>query len=137
MFGTLVVCLPSKHKGGDIVASHRGQSKIFQTGSTFDHSYIAWYADVTHEVKPIVSGYRLVLIYNLIQEATGPTQSAATLAREKKELSSILSSWSRGVEKKNSLTPEFLTYRLDHEYTDASLCFQSLKGLDKVKAEYL
>lgn len=31
----------------------------------------------------------------------------------------------------------FLTYRPDHKYTDASLRFQTLKGLDKVKAEYL
>lgn len=30
-----------------------------------------------------------------------------------------------------------LTYQLDHEYTEASLRFQSLKALDKVKAKYL
>ncbi len=137
MFGTLVICLPSKHEGGDVVASHCGQSKTFQSHSTFYHSYIAWYADVMHEVKPITSGYRLVLVYNLIQRSIGPIQSAATLAKEKKELSSILASWSRGFAKESSEAPEFLAYQLDHEYTDASLCFQSLKGLDKVKAEYL
>ena len=137
MFGTLVICLPSKHEGGDVVASHRGQSKIFHTSSTFDHNYISWYADVTHEVKPIISGHRLVLVYNLIQYSTGPTLSATVLAREKKELSSILSSWTRGATKENPKAPIFLTYQLDHRYTDASLQFQSLKGVDKVKAEYL
>lgn len=137
MFGTLVICLPSKHEGGEIVASHRGQSKTFRTGSTFNHTYIAWYADVKHEVKPITSGYRLVLVCNLIQRSTGPTQSAAILAREKKELSRILGSWVRGVQKEKSKASVFLTYQLDYDYTDASLQFQSLRGLDKVKAEYL
>ena len=137
MFGTLVISLPSRHEGGDIVASHRGQSKTFQSGSTFDYRYTAWYSDVTHEVKPITSGHRLVLVYNLIQLSVGHTQSADVLAMKKKELSSILSSWSRGVARDNSEAPEFLLYQLDHQYTDASLRFQSLKGLDKVKAEYL
>lgn len=137
MFGTLVICLPSKYEGGEIVASHRGQSRTFQTGSTFNHTYIAWYADVKHEVKPITSGYRLVLVYNLVQRSTGPTQSAAILAREKKELSSMLGSWARGVKKEKSKAPMFLIYQFDYEYTDVSLRFESLKGLDKVKAEYL
>lgn len=52
-------------------------------------------------------------------------------------LKGIISSWSRSVEAPASKAPNFLAYKLDHEYTDASLKFQSLKGLDKVKAEYL
>lgn len=42
MFGTLVICLPSDYEGGAVVASHRGESKVFKTASTFDHTYIAW-----------------------------------------------------------------------------------------------
>ncbi|KAN0067271.1 hypothetical protein V8E54_014726 [Elaphomyces granulatus] len=68
MFGTLVVSLPSKHEGGDVVASHRGESRTFSSSSAseFDYSYAAWYSDITHEVKPVTSGYRIVLTYNLI-----------------------------------------------------------------------
>ena len=52
-------------------------------------------------------------------------------------LRSIMSSWSRSIEEPRSKAPIFLAYKFDHEYTDASLKFESLKGLDKVKAECL
>lgn len=59
------------------------------------------------------------------------------LSREKRMVQRIISSWARSVEEALSKAPDFLAYKLDHEYTDASLRFQSLKGLDKVKGEYL
>ena len=95
------------------------------------------YADVTHEVKAVTSGYRLVLTYNLIDLSQGLQRSADMLTREKKMLKRIISSWTSSVERPASKAPNFLAYKFDHEYTDASLKFQSLKGLDKVKAEYL
>lgn len=51
-----------------MIASHKGESLTFKTSPTseFGYSYAAWYADVSHEVKPVTSGYRLVLTYNLI-----------------------------------------------------------------------
>ena len=52
-------------------------------------------------------------------------------------LKGIISCWARSVETPGTNSPSFLVYKLDHEYTDASLRFQSLKGLDKVKADYL
>lgn len=52
-------------------------------------------------------------------------------------LKSIISSWARDSEKEAPDAPNFLAYKLDHEYTDASLKFHTLKGLDKVKAQYL
>lgn len=51
-------------------------------------------------------------------------------------LKTIVSSWANSVEEPSSKAPKFLAYKLDHEYTEASLKYQSLKGLDKVKAEY-
>ena len=42
MFGTLVICLPSEFEGGAVVASHHGNSKVFETASAFDHTYVAW-----------------------------------------------------------------------------------------------
>lgn len=44
MFGTLVISLPSKHTGGDIVACHHGETKRFVTsaGSAYKMNYIAW-----------------------------------------------------------------------------------------------
>ena len=85
----------------------------------------------------VTSGRRLVLTYNLIDLSQGLQRSAAMLTREKRMLKGIISSWTRGIEKGAYGTPDFLAYKLDHEYTNASLKFQSLKGLDKIKAECL
>jgi predicted 2-oxoglutarate/Fe(II)-dependent dioxygenase YbiX len=67
MFATLVIQLPSQYTGGELIVKHKGQTH------TFDHSndhlgmfYSAFYADCEHELKPVQSGYRLCLIYNLI-----------------------------------------------------------------------
>ena len=95
------------------------------------------YADVTHEVKTVTSGYRLVLTYNLVDLSQGLQRSADMLLKEKKMLRKVISTWSRSVENPASKAPNFVAYKLDHEYTDASLRFRSLKGLDKLKAEYL
>ena len=45
MFGTLVVCLPSKHEGGGLVLEHRGEKVVFETAesSEFGQSHIAWF----------------------------------------------------------------------------------------------
>jgi len=68
MFATLVVVLPSKHEGGELIINHDGQSKTFNFGgeaSNHTIAYAAFYADCEHEVKPVTEGYRLCLIYNL------------------------------------------------------------------------
>jgi 2OG-Fe(II) oxygenase superfamily len=148
MFGTLVVSLPSKHEGGDVVATHRGESLTFSSslGSDFGFSYAAWYSDVTHEVKTVTSGYRLVLTYNLIHQPL-----AALLERQDKnsaKLISLLESWAvlcdevypsknEPVEwlpdeyNDNDDCPRALLYTLDHQYTSAELSFSRLKGIDQ------
>ena len=95
------------------------------------------YADVMHEVQPVTSGYRLVVVYNLIQSSPGLTHSAARLSSGKNNLEMMLAAWHRGIKKGNDSAPAFLAYALDHEYTEASLNLDSLKGLDKVKADCL
>jgi len=52
MFGTLVICLPSEHVGGAVRLDHQTQTQRLETEpfSKFNISYLAWYADVLHEV---------------------------------------------------------------------------------------
>lgn len=64
MFGTLVICLPSEHQGGDLVVKHHDVTKVFKTSET-QPSMACWFADVSHEVLPVTSGIRWVLTYNL------------------------------------------------------------------------
>ncbi len=69
MVGTLVICLPTKHDGGELVVSHNGkQQKIRMSGaaSGLEISFAAFYADCEHEVKPLVSGHRVCLTYNIV-----------------------------------------------------------------------
>ncbi|KAL8771642.1 MAG: hypothetical protein Q9194_004831 [Teloschistes cf. exilis] len=139
MFDTLVVSLPSLHEGGELIARHSGDGKMFATAtdSAFQFNHIAWYADVMHEVRPVTSGYRFVVVYNLVRTSPGAVQTAAKLLGEKDELGTVLAAWNQGIKKENSDAPRFLLYQLEHEYTEESLKTNSLKGVDKLKADCL
>jgi 2OG-Fe(II) oxygenase superfamily len=156
MFGTLVVCLPSKHEGGDVIASHKGEHLKFSTAKTseFGFSYAAWYSDVRHEVKPVTSGYRLALTYNLIH------RPSAALSEGRNDIStrllSLLEPWAALSSElcppssddykdipdwlswaSDEECPSWLFYELDHGYSDAELSFARLKGLDQVRVAEL
>ncbi|KUJ09566.1 uncharacterized protein LY89DRAFT_273244 [Mollisia scopiformis] len=68
--GTMSIILPCTYTGGDIHAVHDGETSLLET-STKSHTNllcVAWISDVTPEVKSITSGWRLVLLYNLMSE---------------------------------------------------------------------
>ena len=68
MVATLVIGLPAIHEGGELVVSHNGrQHEISLAGaaSGYELSYAAFYADCQHEVRPVKSGHRLCLTYNV------------------------------------------------------------------------
>lgn len=50
MFGTLVICLPSKHEGGEVHVSHGGQRKVLRTAesSEFKSTYLCWFVVLPH-----------------------------------------------------------------------------------------
>ncbi|KAI0479394.1 hypothetical protein GGR56DRAFT_690765 [Xylariaceae sp. FL0804] len=127
MIATLVICLPSLHEGGSVELSHAGKTTIIDTAkaSNFSLTSLAWFSDVTHEIKPLESGYRLVLTYNIIH--TGGVKASAGLAeRQVGRLRSLVSQW-KSVPK----GPEKLVYLLEHKYTQDSLSLKHLKGRDK------
>ncbi|RYP79365.1 hypothetical protein DL769_002989 [Monosporascus sp. CRB-8-3] len=126
MVGTLVVCLPARHDGGDVRLSHAGKSRVFATSPTsaYGLTALAWFSDVTHEITEVTSGYRLVLTYNIIQTG-GPSKSAGSLAKQHEQLQEAISEW-KG--KYNST--KRLLYCLEHQYTRSSLSLENLKGRD-------
>lgn len=90
-----------------------------------------------HEVKPVISGRRLVLTYNLIQKNPGQLPSASNSSKELTKLRSIFSWWKENIVDDVDEMPDMMGYLLDHHYTQASLSLNSLKGKDLKVATYL
>jgi hypothetical protein len=134
MFGTLVVSLPSEHTGGQVVLKHGGKERVLETAapSAFDLSALAWYADVEHEIKPIMSGYRLVLTFNLVQDQMAPKQTAAALDANALYFEKLLRIWRNEFD-----YCDYFIYPLAHKYTASSLSLKNMKGRDAAKCRYL
>ncbi|KAF2029847.1 hypothetical protein EK21DRAFT_100911 [Setomelanomma holmii] len=65
-FGSLVVSLPCRHEGGQLVVRHQGHEITFDwSGSANDIQWAAFYSDCEHEVLEVTSGHRITLTYNL------------------------------------------------------------------------
>ena len=80
MFGTLVLLLPSQYEGGQLLVEHAGQRQTVDCSRGDDwrgFHYAAFYADCRHEIRPVTSGHRLALTYNLcLTQAEGSSGSA-------------------------------------------------------------
>ncbi|KAF2010032.1 hypothetical protein BU24DRAFT_455199 [Aaosphaeria arxii CBS 175.79] len=131
--GTLLICLPSEHTGGNIEVSHHDERCNFATSATsaFGLTVLAWHSDVSSKVQRITSGYRLALEYDLVRNVSeGPEQTATSLSTRHNELQQILQQWQDAPN-----FPDILLYPLKRKYTDLAL--QSLQGGDAAKARYL
>jgi hypothetical protein len=71
--GTLVVCLPSEHSGGELIIRNDGREKEFNFAPhSNDPSIIqfaAFHKDCEHEVLPVTSGHRVVLTYKILKSS--------------------------------------------------------------------
>ncbi|KAK7696246.1 hypothetical protein QCA50_000899 [Cerrena zonata] len=138
MFATIIVVLPSKFTGGEAHLSHGGLSKVYDSSKDSVHqtTVMAWYTDVTHEIKPITSGYRLALAYNLVhtKQSLRPVLSSNNDFID--GVRNALISWNE-CEEDGIPTPEKLVYLLDHKYSQANLRAGALKGADDHKVSIL
>lgn len=129
----MIVVLPSAYTGGAAHLSHNGQSVVYDCSKDSKNTNVmAWYTDIMHEIKPIESGYRLALSYNLIRTTRSlrrPVQSNAAMTAA---LDRILQSWN---EDPHALTK--IIYRLDHSYSQANLNGSALKGRDAQRVAIL
>ncbi|PSS34002.1 hypothetical protein PHLCEN_2v1954 [Hermanssonia centrifuga] len=86
-----------------------------------------WYTDVMHEIKPITSGYRLALSYNLIHSTKSLRPALSGKLGMMGELRKVLVAWK---EDGGELSPEKILFLLDHKYSQANLRASALKGAD-------
>ena len=135
MFATLVVCLPSRHAGGRLIVRHDGQTATIdfaKQGGEFETQYAAFYADCEHEIKPVTSGYRICLVYNLAtagKKQPAAPQNSAAVAAAAKLLSSLFADAAAG--------PNKIAVPFRHQYTEAGLDPRQLKGADRASADVL
>lgn len=129
MFATLVVCLPSLHTGGALEVTHDGEtwSMDLSPASSYGLQYAAFYADCLHEVKPVESGYRVCLVYNLVKPRG--RQQAPRPSAHVQPVTQALEQVLRHRDK--------VAIPLEHEYTEAGLRWDDLKGRDRVLLQVL
>jgi predicted 2-oxoglutarate/Fe(II)-dependent dioxygenase YbiX len=143
MVGTLVVMLPGSFKGGALVVEHAGETATYR-GSKESLSFVAFYADCRHEIRPVTSGHRVVLTYNLLlrQGSAGAIATEAApetidaVARRVDEHFTTPPPSARGADAATA-PPNRLVYLLDHEYTMRGLDWSRLKGSDARRAAVL
>ena len=135
MIATLSVSLPTACAGGEFVVRHRGRERTLDmtTGEPSELTFAAFYADCTHEVRPVTDGHRLSLVFNLCLRP-GDDESpreAPDYTAQVDHLAERLTEWrARGGTDK-------LVWLLDHEYSKAGLSFGGLKNTDAAVARVL
>lgn len=131
MVATLVVSLPSVHTGGELVVSHGGQTRTYRHADRGRIGFVAFYADCVHEVRPVRSGRRVTLTFNLLVThdtdaiETDPDEELAGLVGEH-FATPVAGSPSQAP----LAVPNHLVVLLDHQYSERGLAAGRLKGRD-------
>ncbi len=141
MMGTLVVSLPSPFTGGTMSIEHH-DAKMRVGGSGKHLTFVAFYADCRHEVRPIKQGYPIVLTYNLILEgnatvASVPAADINDLVHTVQEFFTRPSQPRWSGDRRGEHPPDRLVYLLDHQYTQRGLQWNRLKNDDARRAATL
>ena len=137
----MIIILPSAYTGGQVHVSHSNQQQTFDFSSTSLSStaVLAWYTDVKHEVKPVTSGYRLALSYNIIHTAPGvPRPTLPDTHTFVTDLRRILRKWHQDLYE-NTPDDNMAVYLLAHHYSAKNLSsgMAALKGSDAHKVAHL
>ncbi|KAI0486047.1 hypothetical protein F4859DRAFT_353251 [Xylaria cf. heliscus] len=132
MFGTLIISLPSFHRGGNVIVRYLDKEAVF---STYMEAMagVYWYSDASHEVLPVEFGYRWVLTYNLVTTVSleKPLEGPEL---ENKRLREVMESWA-GVDRPDDTSP--LYYALDNKYTEGNLSLAGLESRDQACLDQL
>ncbi|KAH5641592.1 hypothetical protein HBI51_132510 [Parastagonospora nodorum] len=140
-FGSLVVCLPCDHEGGQLVVRHQGQATTFDwSGPGNDIKWAAFYSDCEHEVLEVTSGYRITLTYNLymrrgLGEIAGLSQTLdAQQLPAYKEIKDALAN--PDFMNEGGMLGKYCSHAYAHAIKNAESVFPSvLKGSDMVAYE--
>ncbi len=132
MFATLVITLPGEYEGGEFVIKFDNKQKLIEKDiNKFDIQYTAFYADCSHELLEIKSGYRLSLVYNLIRGDKGVDFGPVVTGNHVNLLVPLL----KKVLQIEGCPPQ--AYILEHQYTPENFSMQLLKRNDNLKTQVI
>ncbi|MDT8369705.1 MAG: 2OG-Fe(II) oxygenase [Longimicrobiales bacterium] len=152
MIATLVVTLPSTFTGGTFEVEHAGETLTFQ-GSKEALSFVAFYPDCTHQVRPVKRGHRVALTFTLSLDpdragegGAGARADADTDGDTVVELARRLRAhfetrrpprWAWRTDAPDRDPPARLVHLLDHQYSLRGLAWHRLKGDDAPRVQAL
>ncbi len=131
MIATMVIVLPTEHEGGELVIDHHGEIRTYdiKQSESLYYSCIAFYADCYHEVKPVISGYRISLTFNLVlEEYAGSFDSLYERDFASRLNSALENHFYEEKSPVNAYSFPKLVYLLDHQYTQSGLSWDGLKN---------
>ena len=136
MIATLSISLPVAGEGGELIVRHRGREVTadMNVEEPSELAFAAFYADCSHEIRPVVAGHRLSLVFNLcLRPGDKSTPREAPDYGEQIDLiAHRLVAW-----RDEDDAAEKLVWLLDHEYSEAGLAFDTLKNADAARARTL
>ncbi|MFT5524213.1 MAG: hypothetical protein ACI9HK_002164 [Pirellulaceae bacterium] len=140
MVGSLVIVLPTRFDGGELVVRHGSMTKSFDFADAAKEekaSFVAFYADCEHEVRRVTRGRRLAMTYNLSLKTTqkstskpiGNRNSGSESSPAIEALVTSFGSWF------SARPGDPIILALEHHYTERGLKFDLLKGADRSLAD--
>ncbi|KAJ7101404.1 hypothetical protein B0H15DRAFT_927201 [Mycena belliarum] len=137
--GDFVTILPSFFQGAQLHLRHAGQTKSlnFAQQSGLSTSIVAAYSGVQHTMSGVTSGYRLSLVYDIVQPITHAEQRPMLpeMQGALRKLYNVMTSWKKDT---SGEAPKSLGCLLQHKYPGtASLHAQSLAGADALLISHL
>ena len=138
----MIIVLPSAYTGAEVHVTHSSKTKVIglASDSLRKTSVLAWYTDVVHEVKPVQSGYRFALSYNLIHTSTSiPKPMLPNMGNAVSSLLQVLKNWKEGAYLSGPGKQQIVAYLLKHQYSEMNLLqgLRAMKGGDAHKLAYL
>lgn len=132
MFATLVVVLPSRYAGGELLIRHQDCEVCLELNSedAAEVAFAAFYADCWHEVRPVTAGCRLALVFNLVRPGRGKRLQPPASDAEVDRVAALLAQWRCELAAGSTQVPAKLIHPLEHVYTEAEIGFETLKNAD-------
>ena len=136
MVATLVISLPVAGTGGELVIRHKQNEAVIdlRTEDPSELAFAAFYADCVHETRPVDTGHRIVLVYQLLVRngGDGGLERAPDYDAVAERIAALLMRWDRSTE-----GAEKVVWLLEHEYSEEGLSFAALKSTDAAVARAL